>query len=212
MIAGATNIYNPTNVNLSDIAAITALSSVLYDNRNINLSISSLAGMDASVEYKTNIISAGTQLSRLFHYDQQATASDPLVSILNTVAHPVGVRTRSWFGLTEGSASGQLGVNFTGSYSNPTAMPPARVSSWTTFDLALAYDFTEQYRVLHGFRVSVVVRNLLDKSPPYVGISTSSSAGVIENIGYDPVNADPTGRFIGLEFSKRWGRQTPGTH
>nr|WP_246371140.1 TonB-dependent receptor [Phenylobacterium haematophilum] len=49
---------------------------------------------------------------------------------------------------------------------------------------------------LDGLSVALNVQNLFDSDPPFYDGPTG--------IGYDPANADPLGRFVSLQLTKRW--------
>ncbi|NRF68424.1 TonB-dependent receptor [Aquincola sp. S2] len=67
-----------------------------------------------------------------------------------------------------------------------------KVGAYQTFDLQVAYSGIKNLRVTLG------VRNLLDKDPPY----TNAGGQVSFQGGYDPQYADPRGRFVyaGLRY------------
>jgi outer membrane receptor protein involved in Fe transport len=209
LISGARNFSNSPRVDLNDPAAVAASTALLYDDRNLNLAISELSGLDLGLSYKVAGLSFGTELSRLFHYNKQARPTDSLVAVVDQVGQPVSLRARSWVGFDRSSMSAQLGVNYVDSYSNASDPANPDVASWTTLDLSAAYASEAGYGLTQGLRFSLSIRNLLNRDPPSVPLSTVTNAGVLEQIGYDPSNADPIGRFISLEVIKRWGG---GTH
>jgi iron complex outermembrane recepter protein len=71
----------------------------------------------------------------------------------------------------------------------------ARVASWTTADFQLTY----QPSFIDGLRIALTAINVFDKEPPFV-----SSPLAQFNIGYDPTNSDPLGRFLTISFTKSW--------
>jgi outer membrane receptor protein involved in Fe transport len=84
-------------------------------------------------------------------------------------------------------------MNYTDSYRNNLVTPAEKISSWTTFDGQIAWRVKDG-----GLSVSLDVLNLTDARPPRV------SGGNNINLGFDPTNASPRGRFIALQIGKRW--------
>jgi iron complex outermembrane receptor protein len=84
---------------------------------------------------------------------------------------------------------------------NPNALgvPTAgdKVSSWTTLDINLAYNFDSGW--LGGDQVYVHVNNLLDTDPPFIN-TTANGAGASSGaaFGFNAFNASPIGRTVEL--------------
>jgi iron complex outermembrane receptor protein len=84
---------------------------------------------------------------------------------------------------------------------NPNALgvPTAgdKVSSWTTLDANLAYNFESGW--LGGDQVYVHVNNLLDTDPPFIN-TTANGAGASSGaaFGFNAFNASPIGRTVEL--------------
>ena len=99
---------------------------------------------------------------------------------------------------TRGPWSATLAQNFQKSYhdlpgtnedTDPTSNPgfqPRRVGSYITYDAQASYAGIERLKLTLG------VRNLFDRDPPY----TNSGGQVSFQSGYDPQYADPRGRFV----------------
>ena len=87
------------------------------------------------------------------------------------------------------------------------------VASWCTFDLQASYVFDKQEMdkwaplsksdgfdwrgVVDGTKVTVGCNNVWDFQPPF-------TANPNDTLGYDPAYADPTGRFLYAELSKKF--------
>ena len=78
---------------------------------------------------------------------------------------------------------------------------PIEISSWTTFDLQLGYDFGDE-GAFGGTRVSLSVNNLLDKEPPFIDTGRVVTGNAPEP--YDAANASIIGRTIALTVSKKF--------
>jgi outer membrane receptor protein involved in Fe transport len=182
---------------------------VFADDRQRNLAVSKQHGVDLNSGYSFGTAlgraSAGLQVTYILDYVQQATPSSPTLSVVNSVLLPVKLRGRASVGLSRGGFDGMLNLNYVDDYANPYAAGGSKpVSSWTTLDLTAAYEFGRKHGdLLHGLQFSLSVQNLLDREPPYVGISTGQALS--NAIGFDPVNANPMGRLVSLEISKQFG-------
>jgi outer membrane receptor protein involved in Fe transport len=88
-------------------------------------------------------------------------------------------------------------INYVNHYSDPTALVPVRIASWTTVDLQVAYQVEDVRLPLNGLQVALSCTNCLDRAPPAVRKSSYL-------FGYDPTNASPMGRFVSLTVRKRW--------
>ncbi len=99
---------------------------------------------------------------------------------------------------TRGPWSATLAQNFQKGYhdipgtnedTDPTTNPgfqPRRVGSYVTYDAQASYAGIERLKLTLG------VRNLFDRDPPY----TNSGGQISFQSGYDPQYADPRGRFV----------------
>lgn len=209
-ITGATNFLNQSTANPNDPAAVAAAVNVLFLNRIRNLAISRLDGLDASIDYgfggAGGEFTLGAQLSYLFDYKQRVTLLSPVVTVVDTLLNPPDLKARTYLGFSRAGFTTQLNVNYVDAYSNPLTVGAGPVESWTTLDCNLSYAFSSVASAwLQDSRVSLSVRNVLDEDPPFVPVGTSTNVTLNRPIGFDPTNADPLGRFVSLEFSKRWG-------
>ena len=99
----------------------------------------------------------------------------------------------------------QLFMNYTGGYQNwnspdnavvlNAALNPSaggdRVSPNTTFDMNLTYDFQDGY--VGNDQLSLTIRNLFDKRPPYDSSAAGYNAGI----------ASPVGRLVTVGFTTK---------
>lgn len=215
ILRSTVNITNTPGVDLSDPVAAAALLHAdpnfwLLDLRFRNLSTSELDGVDLAIRHRfaTAIgdIHWGVQGTRLLSYRQQNSPSSPILSVVDTVNKPVDLRLRAFAGLSRGGFDGTVSVNYADDYHNPAALGGGHdVSSWTTVDTNLAYEFGrgERNGGLDGARFSLSIQNLLDEDPPLVRFGFGAGA-VNQPVGFDPANANPLGRTVVLTVSKRW--------
>ncbi len=76
-------------------------------------------------------------------------------------------------------------------------MPARNVSSWTTFDLNLAYTFGATPGSEAGkTTLTLGADNLFNRDPPFL----NNPVGV----GYDQENGDLTGRVVSLTIQRKW--------
>lgn len=113
--------------------------------------------------------------------------------MVDTAGNPVDLRLRGSASWARGPLSANLTINYVDDYA---ATASKRVDSWTTIDLQLTWTAPDQTGSLKGLGLAISAQNLFDTDPPFYG----SALGV----GYDAANADPLGRFVSVQLSKRW--------
>ena len=104
--------------------------------------------------------------------------------------------TRGPWGLTlaQNYQKGYHDIPGTNEDTDPATNPgfqPRRVGACQTYDAQLSYSGFDKLRLTLG------VRNLFDRDPPY----TNSGGQISFQSGYDPQYADPRGRFVYLRAS-----------
>jgi outer membrane receptor protein involved in Fe transport len=175
---------------------------VLVDLRVRNLGVLLTDGLDFNASYA--LPTAAGQLkftlngTWLRDFSEAQTADQPLTSLLNTENEPINLRLRASTAWRYRNWSTLLAANFTNSYRDTASIPQRRVDSWTTFDLQLRYDFSDDASSwLRGMSVELNARNLFNVDPPFLN-------NQVTYIGYDQENADPYGRLLSLQLRKRW--------
>jgi iron complex outermembrane receptor protein len=191
----APSYENPFNVDPKTIGAI-------FDSRSLNLSTVKTRGLDFGVGYKTglfgSLIDTGIDGTYIFAFDNKFTSRAPITSFLNTPYNPTDLRLRGRAIVALGPVNTGLYMNFTNAYRDTGVMPDGHVSSWTTVDAVVSYQFGSAEGPSNGVSVAFSVTNLADRDPPHV----SSPTGF--KITYDGVNANALGRFFSLRLQKRW--------
>lgn len=193
---------SPYYRNLQNIPA-TAPFVAVADARLQNLSVSKQSGLDVDVGYGFNLSGGRAELGAvatyIFHIRQQLTPSAQAIDVVDTVGSPVDLHLRGRATWQKSGFSAALFANYVDSYINRTAATPQRVSSWTTFDLNLAYDFARSRGPLSGLRVSMNATNIFDRDLPYVSYFVGTYTA-----GFDGENANPLGRMVSLQLTKKW--------
>jgi iron complex outermembrane receptor protein len=190
--------FDTVGVDPNDPASVAAQTAVIFDNRTRNLSESEMNGVDFALDYKWGAFVLGSQATYIRHYIQRITPHAPDTTRVDTLFNPADLKVRTFLSYTKDRLSGQLNMNYIDGYRNPLDAVRSHVSSWTTFDLATAYNFA------HDLSLGLDIQNLFDRDPPFVSTSTIPNQGLLEPIGFDPTNANALGRFISVRISKRW--------
>lgn len=168
---------------------------VILDLRLRNLSAVNVRGVDVSLGYdKASSVgdwSFGLAGTYTLTYDRAVSEGAPLVELLDTVGNPIALRLRASAGWSRLGWSANAVVNHAASYDDPSR--DRAVSSWTTVDMSVGYQF-QGGGWAEGAGAQLAVINVLDREPPFVNIAS----------GYDPSNARDTGRSVSLSVTKRW--------
>jgi outer membrane receptor protein involved in Fe transport len=193
---GRSEFSNPFGLAETDISAI-------INAQRQNLSSVKQSGLDFDLRYDFKFgggsAQAGADGSYIFHIEQAITSSAAAQNVVNTVGNPLNLRLRGRLAWNSGGFGAAAFVNYSGGYRNTLLADEPKISSWTTVDLQLSYEFPEKRGPLGGLSISLGATNLFDRDPPYVEYYNGDTA-----IGYDPENADPLGRVISLQVTKRW--------
>jgi iron complex outermembrane receptor protein len=176
----------------------------IINNVNIvrNLARTETNGLDLQFGYGTDTpagrLDTGINANYILGFTQQAAASSPAVETLNTYLNPVDLQVRGHACLSRGGLAATAFVNYVDSYEVDQTEGAAGISSWTTVDLALSYDFgAGRTGWLSGVGLGLSVSNLFDKAPP-----AAPPNGGYSLTAYDPTNASPLGRFVTFEVRK----------
>jgi iron complex outermembrane recepter protein len=184
-------------------ACLTSAPVAIVDLRVANLASTQTNGLDLSVRQKltteAGYLNVGLMGNYVFHFDQGVTSTSPRVDILNSYTNPLKFRfrtTAAWDRhLPEESGFGaSLAVNFTNAYANPGSALLPSISSLTTVDAQLRYHTAETSEWLGGIDISLNAVNVFNQSSPFAD----------SDFGYDRANAQPLGRVLGLNASKKW--------
>ena len=175
-------------------------SEVILDNRFRNNAFTSQRGVDFNASYDFDAGQTRFALNLAGQYiidsKRRVTATSPEVDAVNTVYFPVDLKVRGGLAMSHRQVAGGLFVNYVDSYRDPANRADPHVSSWTTVDLNLKYDFSDSAGAGQGTSLSFNVQNLFDRNPPFIVNSI--------NTGFDPTNATALGRFLSMTLTHRW--------
>lgn len=175
----------------------------LLDYRSQNLSASRVEGIDLEATLALQDWSLFANVTWLDNYSQQVTPSSPTQSLLNTYGNPIGLRVRSGVQWSSEALTASLTANYADNYTDDKSIAPNfDIDAWLTFDAGLRLDLGDVFDsapVARGVTLSLTVNNLLDEDPPSIG-----PRAVGDVLNYDPANADPMGRRIGVLVTKQW--------
>lgn len=136
------------------------------------------------------------------NYSRKVTADAPAVKLLNTVFNPIDFKARA--GAFWSNARLTFGgyVNYANSYRDPgdgVYSLGGPLKAWTTVDLQASYllGSAQGKRLADGLTIALSVNNALDTDPPHVHAAPMQ-------LGYDPENASPRGRFVAVSLTKKW--------
>ena len=199
-------ILDLTGLVRPDGTASAADFDLLIDLRVQNLSRVETRGLDFSIDYSrpTDLGTWSATLAGdyILAYDTQVIEGAAFVPEINRPFTPVDLRLRGRLGWAYQDLTASLFVNYTNSYIDDRFEPVVGVDAFTTVDVNLRYRVPVQSGVLSGIDVGLSVINLLGADPPR--LQDDRTEGARSNTGYDATNADPLGRFISVQLTKRY--------
>jgi iron complex outermembrane receptor protein len=175
----------------------------ILDRRLQNISEEDIQGIDFEGSYNVKS-SVGDWLFALsstyfLQFKDFITSSAPANDVRGTTYHPSDFKGRATVSWTRGQWSAASSVNYISGSKNETTSPVTEVASWTTTDLQFAYQLPLSSARSSNLRIAFTVLNLFDRDPPFV-----TSPQTLFNVGYDPTNANPLGRFVSLNATLKW--------
>lgn len=179
----------------SDVAALVA-------NRNLNVAIQNIDGLDATVNWRQDLgsdRSIGANLAGSWlNSSQQVSEALPSADLSGTLFNPPKFRARGGLSLRTPRVLGSVHVNYTGALADTRFGTRARVVPQTTLDLALRYTAVAGTGPEAGLALSVVVNNVTNKKPQVIRTTGPTDTP------YDSTNFSPIGRFVAIGVSRRW--------
>lgn len=174
----------------------------IINNVNVvrNLARTETSGIDLQIDYETSTqwgeLSAGMNLNHILDFTQQASVSTPAVASLDTYLNPVDLQLRGHLGWRRGDWQAAFILNHADAYKTDLTEEAAGIDAWTTADLTLSRRLTPAAGSwIKSAELNLSILNLFDAAPP-----ATPSDGVYGLAGYDPTNASPLERYVGLEF------------
>jgi hypothetical protein len=169
-----------------------------------NASIVRQAGLDLigsfTKSFSSGSLTAQFNASFVDKIDTAYSSGASTANLVSTYGNPPKWRMRTLAGWATKRWEASGAISTVGSYVNTAGLGNPPVSSWTTFDLNARLHF-EQYLngpAWKGVTLAASVLNVLDRNPPFINSSS------VQTVNYDPSNASPLGRFVSLEFRKKW--------
>jgi outer membrane receptor protein involved in Fe transport len=183
-------LYNPADV----IAFV--------DNRNVNVAVQALEGVDASVSWSRDLPGgarlglnlAGTWLESR----QQLTDALPSVDLAGTVFNPPAYRFRGTATFESGALRLTSTLNYTGALVDRRFATESRIPGSATVDVGASYEVIRGTGRDPGLSLSVTVQNLLDNRPEVIGVTGPADTP------YDSTNYSPIGRFVAFGIRRHW--------
>jgi iron complex outermembrane receptor protein len=159
-------------------------------------------GLDFNASYKRESGPGTLKLSLdgtyLLHFTQQEEPGAPVQQLLDTQNNPIDLKMRGTVSWQQRRWGATVGVNFQNHYTDTVSDPNRPISSYTTFDTQLRYEFAPfSTNFLEHMRVELNATNVFNASPPFLN-------NQIAALGYDQENADPYGRLVSLQVRKTW--------
>lgn len=180
-----------------DPSAVVAL----VDNRNINVAVQAIAGVDARLSWTGNLGEGtlGVDLAGSWlESSQQLTAALPEVRLAGTLFNPPRVRARANINYRSGALRLSSAVNYTGALEDNRFAQTARIEPGATIDFSASYDLIPGEGRDPGLSLSLAINNLLDDEPQIIRTTGPTDTP------YDSTNFSPIGRFVAFGIRRRW--------
>jgi outer membrane receptor protein involved in Fe transport len=193
--AGYVDFCNPS-CPLSTIGAIV-------DSRQLNLSALKTSGIDLGVSYRTDSslgkLETGLDGTYIFKFDNQITQNSSFIKLRDTPFNPTDLKLRARVIIQRSGWTFATFCNYVSSYTDNRNGGSVPVSSWTTLDASVGYQFETTKSVLRNTSATLSVVNIANRAPPFV---IGNFPGLNGAINYDGANANVLGRIIGLNITK----------
>ncbi|MEJ1964472.1 MAG: TonB-dependent receptor [Gammaproteobacteria bacterium] len=182
-----------------DPAAVYAL----VENQLQNAASQKVSGVDLDASYTTALGRGTISLfgaASWLRLEQELLPAAPYQTLDGTIFNPPAERYRAGVTWQVQGLSITGIVNYIGESTNNVVTPSVTLSSWTTVDTTLSYDFAAAGAAWTGLKISMSAQNLFDRDPPRISSGSTNPGG----IGFDGTNASALGRFVSIALSKAW--------
>lgn len=198
-VAALSALSFPQFFNLT--TSLPADAEVFVDNRRKNTASTQTDGFDIILEYSREsdlgLLGIGLNVNYLLKFEEQLTPTAEVFDLAGTVYNPIDLRMRGALSWARDRFAATAFINYADGYSDDQVDPAGDLDSWTTIDLSLSYNFGER----SDRNLVLSMQNLFDEDPPFV----IDRSGINQaNLGYDPENATPLGRFVSLHINMVW--------
>lgn len=174
----------------------------LIDNRNINIGVQNIRGIDARISWDGEI-GRGDRLG--FSFDaswlessQQLTPDLPTIMLAGTLFSPPEFRFRAAGNYQTGSLNLSSAINFTGALEDRRFATLDKIGSSATVDLGASYDIIAGKGRDAGLSVSITINNILNDKPKNIRTTGPTDTP------YDSTNFSPIGRFVAVGIRRQW--------
>jgi outer membrane receptor protein involved in Fe transport len=171
----------------------------VVDGRYVNSAEVKVSGVDFLASHGFRLLggeaAAAANASLLLDYKRRVTPVAELVERVGTIGNPSRFRARGTLNWSKGLWGLSTGANYVAGYTDDVSSPARHVDAWATFDFQLRYEAGET-GPLAGTTVALSAQNIFDNDPPFANRRSGH--------GYDATNADPIGRFLSVQLTKRW--------
>lgn len=185
----------------TDLGTIRAI----IDYSQVNLSAVSTSGVDFGLHYRWDLstvdIGVGFDGTYILELDERVAPDVPVFERVNTVFSPADLKTRANATLHHMGFSAAFFINYTSAYHDTRTGGRIPVSSWTTLDANVRYEFPHNRGFKKGLSLDFGLTNLTDQAPPYIEPYEGS---VYDQIVFDGANADIRGRFMYAQIAKKF--------
>ncbi len=181
-----------------DPAAVLAF----IDNRNINVALQNIEGIDARAAWTRRFApdrSLGFELAGSWlDSSQQLTPDLPQVQLSGTVFNPARYRARGTARAELGRFKANAAINYIGALADRRFAAEQRISPQATIDVGFSHDLIAGESREPGLTILLTVQNLFDREPEVIRITGPNDTP------YDSTNFSPIGRFVALGIRRHW--------
>lgn len=188
--------------NFSGVSYNPARVVAFIDNRNINVAVWAIEGIDARLAWNQSLgedRSWGFEVSGSWlDSSQQLTADLPEVQLAGAVFNPPRYRARASGRVVADGFRASLTANYTGPLVDRRFAIEQRIEPGATVDLGLSYEITKGVGRDPGLTIAMNIQNLFDDEPPLIGQTGPTDTP------YDSTNYSPIGRFVSFGIRGHW--------
>lgn len=169
---------------------------VIVDGRWLNASAVQVRGVDGSAAYDFDLGDAGSLTleatgSYMASYERKITPAADQVDLVDTLGFPVDFRGTAAAVWRRNDIDVRFALNHVSGYRD---FAGERIEPWTTADVQFGWRPSRRWG--EGLSLVASIRNLTDEDPPFYDGPNGA--------GFDAGQADPFGRQVSLQLTKRW--------
>ena len=169
----------------------------IIDGRYVNAGDLTVRGLDLGATWPVSLgadqLTLTANLTYLMDYRRKITPQAPSVQFVDTAGMPVDLRGNLGAVWRHGPYETAFTVRYCDDYQ---VLGGGHVDAWTTADLQVRWTSPAPSGPFSGLTATLSAQNLLATDPPFYD--------AVQGVGYDPANAQPLGRVVALQLTKRW--------